>query len=127
MYYSGVRRMTNIWVYGRRPSSFLRYRHGGYNALYPLHSESFFDGQGNIVKNQLQNDDQTMSSDNTSSLQSNTSVETALDYEASTDAMKIQNNIISFEQRRRNSLSHLCKQSSCASQHSNVRVIPFTI
>lgn len=28
--------MSTIWTYGRRPSSILRYRHGGYNAIYPL-------------------------------------------------------------------------------------------
>ncbi len=34
--------MSNIWTYGRRPSSVVRYRHGGYNAIYPLaHGETF--------------------------------------------------------------------------------------
>jgi len=28
--------MSTIWTYGRRPSSIVRYRHGGYNAIYPL-------------------------------------------------------------------------------------------
>ena len=28
--------MSSIWTYGRRPSSIVRYRHGGYNAIYPL-------------------------------------------------------------------------------------------
>ncbi|RVU36631.1 hypothetical protein EOI86_15735 [Hwanghaeella grinnelliae] len=34
--------MSNVWTYGRRPSSVVRYRHGGYNAIYPLaHGETF--------------------------------------------------------------------------------------
>lgn len=34
--------MSLLWAYGRRPSCTVRYRHGGYNAIYPLaHGEVF--------------------------------------------------------------------------------------
>lgn len=28
--------MSNLWVYSRRPSSVVRYRHGGESAIYPM-------------------------------------------------------------------------------------------
>ena len=28
--------MSNLWIYWRRPSSVIRYRHGGESAIYPL-------------------------------------------------------------------------------------------
>ena len=36
--------MTNLWAHGRRPSCLIRYRHGGYNAIYPLGFGEVFDG-----------------------------------------------------------------------------------
>ncbi len=36
--------MSGVWTYGRRPSGVVRYRHGGYNALYPLAAGEVFDG-----------------------------------------------------------------------------------
>ena len=28
--------MSNLWIYWRRPSSVVRYRHGGESAIYPM-------------------------------------------------------------------------------------------
>jgi hypothetical protein len=28
--------MSDVWIYGRTPSSMVRYRHGGYNAVVPM-------------------------------------------------------------------------------------------
>ena len=28
--------MSDLWAYGRRHSCYVRYRHGGYSALYPV-------------------------------------------------------------------------------------------
>lgn len=36
--------MSGLWTYGRRPCCVVRYRHGGYNAIYPLAAGETFDG-----------------------------------------------------------------------------------
>lgn len=36
--------MSDLWAYGRRPSCLIRYRHGGYNAIYPLGYGEVFEG-----------------------------------------------------------------------------------
>ncbi|MEQ9488929.1 MAG: hypothetical protein RIM72_08040 [Alphaproteobacteria bacterium] len=36
--------MSDLWAYGRRPSCLIRYRHGGYNAIYPLAYGEEFEG-----------------------------------------------------------------------------------
>lgn len=28
--------MSDLWIFGRRPSSMVRYRHGGFNATFPM-------------------------------------------------------------------------------------------
>lgn len=29
--------MAEVWAFGRRPSSLVRFRHGGYSAVFPVH------------------------------------------------------------------------------------------
>ena len=42
--------MSTIWTYGRRPSSIVRYRHGGYNAIYPLAQGETFHGVAETLR-----------------------------------------------------------------------------
>lgn len=42
--------MSGLWTYGRRPSCITRYRHGGYNAIYPLAPDDVFEGVAEIQR-----------------------------------------------------------------------------
>lgn len=42
--------MSGLWTYGRRPSCITRYRHGGYNAIYPLAAGEVFDGVAEVQR-----------------------------------------------------------------------------
>jgi len=35
--------MSDLWAFGRRPSCMVRYRHGGYSAIYPRGNPILFD------------------------------------------------------------------------------------
>ena len=38
--------MSNLWIYWRRPSSVVRYRHGGESAIYPMLKQPIVGSQG---------------------------------------------------------------------------------
>ena len=38
--------MSNLWIYWRRPSSVVRYRHGGESAIYPMLKQPIVGSRG---------------------------------------------------------------------------------
>ncbi len=41
--------MSDLWAFGRRPSCMVRYRHGGYSAIYPRGNPLLSDEAGAYV------------------------------------------------------------------------------
>ena len=38
--------MSNLWIYGRKPAATVRYRHGGFNATFPMNGHTVIEQAG---------------------------------------------------------------------------------
>lgn len=39
-------RMADLWVFGRKPAAMVRHRHGGFNATFPMNSDTVTEQAG---------------------------------------------------------------------------------
>ena len=38
--------MADLWIFGRRPAALVRHRHGGFNATFPMNSDTVVEQAG---------------------------------------------------------------------------------